>query len=278
MVRFRSSDPGTPNSLESAPMEESDSDNDEPQPRRPDLSALTAAAAAAANASAAAAAAAAATVDEGEKYPVEGLYISIAEKEEIMRMREVERETILAERRDEAQRYKQNRLLRQLVSAQEEKEKEQQRRKRTADEADIDDDGRKPSRQRTKGAETASSGIDTLRRQRAEKNDRLRRREEDREKEKSTPRKSGRLQDAYGDEEDDWTRQKSPEPEKRGRPDAELADFQRLRIARTNFPEICFKPGFEKAIVDCYVRVLGKPLPGQQPKYHMLPVKSTSTR
>jgi RNA polymerase-associated protein RTF1 len=250
-------------------MEESDSDNDEPQPRRPDLSTITAAAAAA-------------PTDEGEKYPVEGLYINIAEKEEIMRMREVERETILAERRDEAQRYKQNRLLRQLVSAQEEKEKEQQRRKRSADEADIDDEGRKPSRQRAKVAESStatSSGIDTLRRQRAEKNDRLRRREEDREreKEKGTPRKGGsRLQDAYGDEEDEWNRQKSPEPEKRGRPDAELADFQRLRIGRANFPEIYFKPSFEKVIVDCYVRVLGKPVPGQLQKYHMLPIKGTS--
>jgi RNA polymerase-associated protein RTF1 len=267
MPRHRSSGPGTPNSLESAPMEESDSDNDEPQPKRPDMDAMVSAAAAAS------------AKDEGEKYPVEGLYINLAEKEEIMRMREVDREIILAERRDEAQRFKENRLLRQLVSAQEEREKEQQRhKKRSADEADIghEAEGRsKPSRQRAKVGE----GIDTLRRQRAEKHDRARRREEDREKEKTTPRKgAGRMEDGYGEEEEEWRREKSPEKEKRGRPDPELADFQRVRIGRTNFPEICFKPAFEKVIVDCYVRVLGKPSPGQQPKYHMLPVKGTCPR
>lgn len=219
--------------------------------------------------------------DVEEKYPIEGLYVSLAEKAEISKMREVERETILAERREENQRFKQNRMLRQLVSAAEEKEKEQ-RRKRSADDADLDDQ-RKPSRQRTRidgtRAGETSSGIDTLRRARAEKNDRMRRREEDRERQRDTqtPNKS-RDRDygyGYGEEEDDDRddRLKSPARESRN-VEAQLVDFERLRISRNNFAEVCFKPGFEKALTDCYVRVLGKPVGGQQ-QYHMVCIKGT---
>lgn len=218
--------------------------------------------------------------DVEEKYPIEGLYVSIAEKHEISRMREVERETILAERREENQRFKQNRMLRQLVTAAEEKEKEQQRRKRTADDADLDD--QRTSRQRTrldgtKMGET-SSGLDTLRRARAEKSDRQRRREEgrDRQQEDITPRKDRRDRDAFDDYEDERDRddrRRSPEDTRAVEP--RLIDFERLRISRNNFAEVCFKPNFEKTLTDCYVRVLGKPQGGRQ-CYHMVCIKGSS--
>lgn len=216
--------------------------------------------------------------DLEEKYPVEGLYVSVAEKQEISRMREVERETILAERREENQRFKQNRMLRQLVTAAEEKEKEQQRRKRTADDADLDD--QRTSRQRTRLDGTkigeTSSGIDTLRRARAEKSDRQRRREEgrDRQPEEVTPRKSRRDRDAFDayeeEEVDRDDRRRSPEDDRAVEP--RLIDFERLRISRNNFAEVCFKPGFEETLTDCYVRVLGKPQGGRQ-CYHMVCIK-----
>ena len=253
----RSSAPSSPSSLKSAPMDESDSDA---EPQRDD----------------------GANDDLEEKYPVEGLYVSLAEKNEISKMREVERETILAERREENQRFKQNRMLRQLVSAAEEKEKEQQRRKRSADDADLEDQ-RKPTRQRTRIDGTrvgeTSAGIDTLRRARAEKHDRMRRREEDRERqrEKPTPTRSARDRDygEYNDEEDEREdRRRSLERETRN-VEPQLIDFERLRISRSNFAEVCFKPGFEKALTDCYVRVLGKPQ-GNQQQYHMVCIKGTS--
>lgn len=215
--------------------------------------------------------------DVEEKYPVEGLYISVAEKHEISRMREVERETILAERREENQRFKQNRMLRQLVTAAEEKEKEQQRRKRTADDADLDDE--RTSRQRTRLGGTkigeTSSGLDTLRRARAEKSDRQRRREEGRGRQQDdiSPRKSHRDREAYSDYEDEDRhdrRRSSPEDTRAVEP--RLIDFERLRISRNNFAEVCFKPGFEEALTDCYVRVLGKPQGGRQ-CYHMVCIK-----
>lgn len=242
----RSSRASSPSSLKSAPMEESDSEAEATQPTGGD--------------------------DLEEKYPIEGLYVSVAEKHEIMRMREVERETILAERREENQRFKQNKMLRQLVSAAEEKEKEQ-RRKRSADDADLDD--RKASRQRTRVGET-SSGLDTLRRARAEKSDRQRRREEGRDRQEDvTPRKSQRDRDDYDDydDEDRIERRRSPEDTRPVEP--RLIDFERLRISRNNFAEVCFKPNFEETLTDCYVRVLGKPQGGRQ-CYHMVCIKGTS--
>lgn len=248
----RSSRASSPSSLKSAPMEESDSEAEATQPAGGD--------------------------DLEEKYPVEGLYVSVAEKHEIMRMREVERETILAERREENQRFKQNKMLRQLVSAAEEKEKEQ-RRKRSADDADLDDD-RKASRQRTRLDGTrvgeASSGLDTLRRARAEKSDRQRRREEGRDRQEDiTPRKSLRDRDDYDDydDEDRDERRRSPEDTRPVEP--RLTDFERLRISRNNFAEVCFKPTFEETLTDCYVRVLGKPQGGRQ-CYHMVCIKGSS--
>jgi RNA polymerase-associated protein RTF1 len=220
------------------------------------------------------------TDDHDEKYPIDGLYVSIAEKQEIMAMREVERESILAERREENQRFRQNKILRQLVTAAEEKEKEQQRRKRSADDADLEDQ-RKPARQRTRldGTRTGetSAGIDMLRRARAEKSDRQRRREDDRERQKdSTSRRDSRDRDDrddYSDEGDRVDRRRSPEDTRNVEP--RLIDFERLRISRNNFAEVCFKPGFEETMIDCYVRVLGKPHGGRQ-SYHMVAIKGLS--
>jgi RNA polymerase-associated protein RTF1 len=213
--------------------------------------------------------------DIDEKYPVESLYVSLAEKAQIMKMREVERETILAERREENQKIKQNRILRQLVTAQEEKEKEQQRRKRSADDADLEEGSRKTARQRTRLDGTlvgeTSTGIGDLRRARAEKSDRQRRREEDRERQRGrmSPDQAARDQEGPGDADDEWLRSRTPEHEI----EAKLADFERLRIGRNNFAEICFKPGLEDTLIDCYVRVLGKPDRHGDQRYHILAIK-----
>ena len=74
------SDPGTPNSLGSAQMDESDSDDEAPPSKSR------------------------AADDDENKYPVEGLFRSEKEKIEIMSMREVEREQIIAERAQEQDR------------------------------------------------------------------------------------------------------------------------------------------------------------------------------
>lgn len=227
-----SSAPGTPNSLESAPMDESDSDAEPSRSR-------------------------AGAADRDDKYPVDGMYASQAEKAEIMAMREVEREQIIAERISEIERQRQNRLLRQMVNNVENEERKG-KKKRSADTAELVDDDRKSSRPRTTGkGETA---MDSLRRARAEKA----RRREDHERRKDNYSPRGRDSRSPEDSDDDFGRDRSRTPEadaSRDLPPPELRDFDRIRLGRNEFSQVCHTPGFESAITGCYIRAALGPHP-----------------
>ncbi|KAK7932350.1 RNA polymerase-associated protein [Apiospora marii] len=201
--------------------------------------------------------------DEENKYPHEGMFASEQEKEDIMALREVERESILAERMQEIERQRQNRLLRQLVGDNDKKAA----KKRKAIDAELEDAHRKTSRQRTKiggnKVGETSSGIESLRRARAEKNDRQRRLAEDRERNKDKHTSYSRDSpddDRDGDSDVEWSRDdrrrsRSHTPEQKEAPPAELRDIERVRLSRSRFGQICFFPGFEDAITGCFVRI-----------------------
>ncbi|KAK4142075.1 uncharacterized protein C8A04DRAFT_13540 [Dichotomopilus funicola] len=241
-----SSAPGSPDSQMSAPMDESDSDSDAPNNRG---------------------------ADDDLQYPVEGLFRNHEERARIMNMREIEREQILAERREESERIRQNRMLRQLKVNQEKDSK-----KRKASAADLEDAARKPARARTKAGES-SDKMDTLRRAREERSNRKeqRERENDRRRQRSPSYRRSRSADDH-DSDNDWrreSRQKSRTPELRETPPAELRDVERIRVGRTRFAEVCFYPGFEKAITGCYVRINIGPDPStRQDVYRMAVIKS----
>ncbi|PHH80152.1 hypothetical protein CDD80_2690 [Ophiocordyceps camponoti-rufipedis] len=221
--------PATPNSLESAPMDESDSDAEQPASRDR-----------------------AAGGGEGDqKYPVDGMFVSQAEKAEIMALREVEREQIIADRISEIERQRQNRLLRQMVTSVENEERKYVKKKRSADTADLEDGERVASKQRTgKASETA---MDSLRRARAEKQ--RRKEDQDRRKDALSPRR-----DVGGPAESDHdferTRSRTPaDDEAKGLPAPELRDYERVRLGRNEFAQVCFTPGFEASITGCFIRV-----------------------
>jgi RNA polymerase-associated protein RTF1 len=254
--QLTSSPPSTPSSLQSAPMDESDSEG-EAAPLRDQ--------------------------DDENKYPVEGMFINLAEKNEIMSMREVEREQILAERAQEKDRILQNKLLRQLVS-----NEEQRKKKRSASDADLEATPRKTTRVRTKVGGTkvgeTNAALDTLKTRRAEKNERTRRREEDRERRKDRS-PSYRDERSEGEESEvEWAsptkkKQRSASPEfKEVRP-AELRDVERVRMSRSRFSQVCFYPGFEDAMRGCYVRIAIGPDPAtREDVYRMAVIKGVSHR
>ncbi|KAK7419876.1 RNA polymerase-associated protein rtf1 [Neonectria punicea] len=244
-----SSTPGTPNSLESAPMDESDSDAEPPRGR--------------------------AAANEDDKYPVDGMYVSQAEKTEIMAMREVEREQIIADRISEIERQRQNRLLRQMVNNVEIEERKQVKKKRSADTAELEPGERKASRQRTGGkGETA---MDSLRRARAEKA----RRREDHERRKDDYSDRGRDSREPEDSDDEFGRHRSRTPEAevpRDIPPPELRDYERVRLGRNEFAQVCFTPGFEQSIVGCYMRIALGPHPETGiEQYRMAVIKGFTT-
>ncbi|KAL2261097.1 hypothetical protein VTK26DRAFT_4714 [Humicola hyalothermophila] len=243
-----SSPPASPSSQMSAPMDESDSDSDAPQNR------------------------ARAADDDSNPYPIEGLFRSHEEKARIMSMREIEREQLLAERREENERIRQNRMLRQLKVNQEKDSK-----KRKASAADLEDASRKTSRTRTKAGES-SDKMDSLRRAREERSSRKeqRERENDRRRQRSPSYRRSRSIDDH-ESDGDWrrsSRQKSRTPEPREMPPAELRDVERIRVGRSRFAEVCFYPGFEKAITGCYVRInIGPDPTTRQEVYRMAVIK-----
>ncbi|KAI1773415.1 plus-3-domain-containing protein [Hypoxylon cercidicola] len=218
--------------------------------------------------------------DDDNKYPVDGIYASEIEKEEILALPELEREQLLAKRQEEVDRQRQNTLLRRLLKNREDESQVGKKRKVSA--TDLDDPQRKTARQRTrvggsKVGET-SAGIESLRRARAEKSDRLRRREEDRERKRmshSTSRDSpdrdiGRSSDI----EDRHSRSRTPEVKEL--PPAELRDFERIRLGRSRFAQVCFYPGFNEKITGCYVRISIGPGPEGENVYRMCHVKGFS--
>lgn len=259
-----SSDAASVASQESAPMDESDSD-------------------------AASAAGGNMLDDEENKYPFEGMYTNEEEKEHIQGLREVERESILAERMHEIELQRQNRLLRQLVSQNESDKKAAKKRK--ANDAELEEAQRKTSRQRTKvgGAKVGetSSGIESLRRARAERQDRKRRFDEDRERNKDKNASAAR--DSPDDENDrendsdlEWDgrnrrSRSSHTPEVKESPPAELRDVERVRLSRSRFAQICFFPGFESAMKGCFVRLCIGPDAHGANVYRMAVIKDFAT-
>ncbi|KIX07193.1 uncharacterized protein Z518_01846 [Rhinocladiella mackenziei CBS 650.93] len=205
-------------------------------------------------------------------FPYEKLYYDAADKARIQAKPEIEREEILAQRSEQVERHEQDLTLRRLVAARAKEEaKKAAKNKRKASAADLDDTQRKSTRQRTKvgGGRVgeASSAIEAYKLQRAEKN----LREEQRKKDglarrAASPRDDDNDADAEGESDNDYDdrkiKRRSPTPPKDD-PVAELADIQRARVGRDNFAQVCYTPGFEEAITDCYARVcLG---PGRNP-------------
>lgn len=230
MVRFAT--PGSPNSIGSAAMDESDSEAEEQR--------------------------ASTEPDETEKYPVDGMFVSLEEKEHVMSLREVERESLLADRSAEIERQRQNRMLRQLVTKQENEEKKMKLKKRTADAAELDDEQRRSTRSRTDTKTGAA--IDSLRRARAEKYDRALAREERSRQDRRSPRPDRRSSSGSVASRDSFDhRRGSASPERRSPPrelpPPGLRDFERIRVGRSRFAQYCFNPGFDDAITGCYVRV-----------------------
>ncbi|ROV94506.1 hypothetical protein VMCG_08130 [Cytospora schulzeri] len=246
------SDNGSARSQSSAPMDESDSDDESDDGNNKDAA------------------------DDENQYPVEGLFKSYAEKDEIMAMREVDREMILDERQQEKDRLRRLAMLKQMVQNTEQGEKQ---KKRKAGTADLEDSQRKTSRPRTK---PLPSALDSLKRARAEKEDRRRHREERGRHGRSPSYRShsSRSRSRSDDSDVEWAatskkrRSRTPEPAL----PADLRDIERCRLSRTRFGKLSFWPGAEQALTGCYIRIsIGADPNTRQPVYRMAVIKGFTT-
>jgi RNA polymerase-associated protein RTF1 len=209
-----------------------------------------------------------AMTDDKPMFPYEKLYYSSKDRSEIDALPEIKREEILAERASQLERHQQDLALRRLLASREKEEaKANEKKKRKAGTADLEDSQRKSSRQRTtlggRKAGERNDAIEAYKKQRAEKGlrDEQRRRDVAARKErygKGSPDNGYSDPDAEGESEVEWndrnTKDRTPSPPKH-EPIAELTDIQRAKIGRDNFAQVCYNPGFEKALTDCYVRI-----------------------
>lgn len=230
--------------------------------------------------------------DDKPMFPYEKLYYSSKDKSEIEALPEIKREEILADRASQLERHQQDLALRRLLASREKEEaKAAEKKKRKAGTADLEESQRKSSRQRTtlggRRAGERNDAIEAYKKQRAEKGlrDEQRRRDVAARKERHG---KGSLENDYSDADaegedemelnDRKYKDRSPSPVKND-PIAELADIQRAKVGRDNFAQVCYNPGFEEAITDCYVRICIGPSdrnPGMN-EYRLARVKGFTT-
>lgn len=225
--------------------------------------------------------------EDGPIFPYEKLYHDAADKAAIQSMPEVQREEVLAQRSEQLERHEQDLTLRRMLAARAKEEaKAAAKKKRKASVAEMEETQRKSSRQRTKlgggRAGEASSAIEAYKKQRAEKSLRDAQRRQDPSKRRpASPDDDYSDADAEAESDKEYNnrRQKrhSPSPMK-DEPIAELDDVQHIRIGRDNFAQVCYYPGFEETLTDCYARVnLG---PGRTPgvnEYRLCLIKGFTT-
>lgn len=211
--------------------------------------------------------------DEDEQlFPVEGRFTSTADRDRILALPEIEREEILAERATQITRRQQDLVLKKALAAS--GEAAAAAKKRKAATAELDDDNKRSTRPKT---DKRTAALDNLKRAREQKGAERDRRDAGRshrdEREEQQSRSPSR--DADSDHERvDWA-ETSDKRRDRDEPPAELRDFERCRVGRTNFAKVCFYPGFEDAIKGCFARVsIGINRETGQNQYRMTQIRS----
>ena len=197
----------------------------------------------------------------GPTFPIENKFLSEKDKAAVLAMPEIEREAILAERAAVLERKHQDNILKRYYEGQKDKQDDKSKRRKLAS-TNLEEGERKSSRQRTtlggrKVGETSAS-LEAYKAQRERKGqlDEQRKAEAaDRKKRRGSGSEQSDA-DADGESEIEWDNAKTKEDAKpRFDEPAELADYNRVLVGRTNFALVCYYPGFEDTIKDCYIRV-----------------------
>lgn len=221
---------------------------------------------------------------QGPIFSYEKLYYSAKDKAEVMALPEIQREELLSERAQQVDHHNQEIALRRLLASRERDEAQATSGKKKRKAGSIDaDDSRKSSRPKTtrggRKVGESSGAIEAYKRQREQKGKRDEQRRRDvgpRKKDSRSPDED--LSDHRSKEgsEVEWDDVKRGPSVPKDDPPAELRDIQRARVGRSNFAQVCFYPGFDDAISNCYTRaVIGLNKETGQNEYRLCLIKST---
>lgn len=207
-------------------------------------------------------------IDAGPQYPIEGRFESVADRDHILSLPEIERETILAERAAVETKRQQDLQLRKALA---ESNAAASKQKRKAAAAELEDGGaRKSSRPKTE--KPGRTALDDYKKAREAKGAERSGRVDSRRDGGRSPSSSASDRNAGGESEVEWAEPTSIS--RRDEPAADLKDFERCRIGRTNFAKICFYPNFETTMRGCYCRIsIGMNRESGQNMYRMAQIK-----
>ena len=203
--------------------------------------------------------------EEGPLFPIENKFYSEKDQAEILALPEVEREAILAERATILERKQQDNILKRLYQGYKTTDdKAKAAKKRKAGAAGLEEGERKSGRQRTtlagRRVGEASAPLEAYKAQREKKDQLEQQRRADIAAGRGRRRESG-----SAESEDEVAAGSDAEWDARGSGDADesadLVDYNRVLVGRQNFALVCFYPGFEQAVKDCFVRVAVGPDP-----------------
>jgi RNA polymerase-associated protein RTF1 len=200
--------------------------------------------------------------DSGPLYPVEGKFKDSSDKAYVEGLPEVEREAIIAERKELDERKRQDNYLKRLhqkYKAENEGKATPKKRKAT----DGEEEGRRSARKRTmvggrKVGETSST-LEAYKARREQKNLLAEQRKAGTTDRKSRAHSVSDHSDADADGESDLEWDERGGSARRDEPvyeePADLRDFHLVQVGRNNFARVCFYPGFEETVRNCYARV-----------------------
>lgn len=187
--------------------------------------------------------------EDAPLYPIEGRFMSASDRDWLLSLPELEREQELDRRAQEVIRKQQDLQLKRALASTRAKASSH---KRKAADAELDDGLRKSSRPKVE--KSGKSALDNYKKAREQAGvDRERRDGKRAGKRGERSPSEASDQDADGESEVEWAEPASDK--RRDEPVAELVDFQRCRVGRSNFAKVCFYPGFDDAIRGCFCRV-----------------------
>ncbi|KAI9667023.1 MAG: hypothetical protein M1829_005563 [Trizodia sp. TS-e1964] len=206
-----------------------------------------------------------------EDYPIENKYKSEADREAILALPEVERETILAERASVLERAVQRNQLKLILLERSRVTGDPDAKKRKLAVTELDDNQRKSTRQKTtlggRKVGENSAPLEEYKRQREQReidNEQRKKDNDVRAKDKKPIHDGGSDADAEGESDPELAVQEKatvPSPKKDAPNVATLQELNRIRFGRSRFVSICYTPGFEQGVVGCYVRASAGPDP-----------------
>ncbi|AET38311.1 RNA polymerase-associated protein Ecym_2597 [Eremothecium cymbalariae DBVPG len=211
--------------------------------------------------------------EERNPYPLEGKYKDEEDRNRIQDMPEMERETLLFERSQEMQKYQERKVLRQRAKS----IRAQQQQRQLQKDSTKRSSGR--STRTTGHSELRTSKLSELRKQRAKKSGNYDYSESEEDESDQSDNYAESDNDDYDphhghkdgfsdhDNEVKWAEEDLDR-------DAELEDFNKVKIGRSFVAKFCFYPDFAERVQACYGRVnIGLDKHTGLPMYRMVKIE-----